>query len=167
MNYLTKILDTGLDRKSFCCGKTSLDHYLHEQVGQDIRRKLSVCFILAGNDNRIKAYYTLSNGSIPLEGLPEEYRMKYPKSYAHLPVTLLGRFAVDQKFQGQGIGKMLLIDALKRSHEASMKSVGSIAVIVDVLDSEAEKFYQKFGFIRLPDSAKMFLSMKTIGRLFE
>lgn len=167
MNYLTKILDPGLNRKSFCCGKASLYHYLREQVSQDIRRKLALCFILAGNDNRIKAYYTLSSGSIPLEGLPEDYRKKYPKSYTHLPVTLLGRFAVDQKYQGQGMGKLLLIDALKRSYEASIKSVGSIAVIVDVLDSEAEKFYQKFGFIRLPDSAKMFLLMKTIGRLFD
>jgi GNAT superfamily N-acetyltransferase len=79
----------------------------------------------------------------------------------------LGRLAVDQKYQGHGIGKILLIDALKRSHEASLKSVGSMAVIVDVLDSEAEKFYQKFGFIRLPASAKMFLSMKTVGRLFD
>ena len=149
MNYLIKILDSGSDRKGFCCGKTSLDHYIHEQ------------------DNKIKAYYTLSNGSIPLEGLPEDYRKKYPKSYTHLPVTLLGRLAVDQKYQGHGIGKILLIDALKRSHEASLKSVGSMAVIVDVLDSEAEKFYQKFGFIRLPDSAKMFLSMKTVGRLFD
>jgi GNAT superfamily N-acetyltransferase len=167
MNYLTKILDSGFDRKSFRCGKTSLDHYLHEQVGQDIRRKIAVCFILAGNDNSIKAYYTLSNGSIPLEGLPEDYRKIYPKSYDHLPVTLLGRFAVDQKYQGQGMGKLLLIDALKRSYEASLKSVGSMAVIVDVLDSDAEKFYRKFGFINLPDSARMFLTMKTIGLLFD
>jgi GNAT superfamily N-acetyltransferase len=167
MNYLTKILDSGIDRKSFCCGKPSLDNYIHLQAGQDIRRKLAVCFILTGDDNKIKAYYTLSNGSIPSEGLPEVYRKKYPKSYNHLPVTLLGRLAVDQRFQGQGIGKMLLIDALKRSQEASMKSIGSMAVIVDVLDSEAEKFYLKFGFIRLPDSAKMFLPMKTIGQIFD
>ncbi len=167
MNYLTKILDSGFDRKSFCCGKTLLDQYIHEQVGQDIRRKLAVCFILAGNDKSIKAYYTLSNGSIPLERLPEDIRKKYPKSYTSLPVTLLGRFAVDQKYQGQGMGKLLLIDALKRSCEASLKSVGSMAVIVDVLDSDAEKFYQKFGFIRLPDSAKMFVTMKTIGQLFD
>jgi GNAT superfamily N-acetyltransferase len=167
MNYLTKILDSGKDKKSFGCGKTSLDHYIHEQAGQDIRRKLAVCFILIDNDNKIKAYYTLSNGSIPSEGLPEDYRKKYPKSYNHIPVTLLGRLAVDRKYQGQGIGKLLLIDALKRSYEASLKSIGSMAVIIDVLDSEAEKFYLKFEFIRLPDSAKMFLSMKTIGQIFD
>jgi GNAT superfamily N-acetyltransferase len=167
MNYLTKILDSGSDRKSFCCGKSSLDHYIHEQAGQDVRRKLAVCFILTANENKIIAYYTLSNGSIPLEGVREDYRKKYPKSYTHLPVTLLGRLAVDQKYQGQGTGKLLLIDALKRSYEASLKSIGSMAVVVDVLDGEAEKFYRRFEFIRLPDSAKMFLSMKSIGQIFD
>ena len=60
---------------------------------------------------------------------------------------------------------MLLIDALSRSYEIS-KSVGSFAVVVDPLDEDAEKFYFKYGFILLPDSRKMFLPMKTIGKLF-
>jgi len=58
-----------------------------------------------------------------------------------------------------------LIDALSRSYEIS-KSVGSFAVVVDPLDEDAEKFYFKYGFILLPDSSKMFLPMKTIGKLF-
>jgi predicted GNAT family N-acyltransferase len=166
MSYLTKILDSLADRKSFCCGNASLDHYIHEQVGQDIRRKLAVCFIVTDNENHIKGYYTLSNDSIPMDELPEEYKMKFPKSYIHLPVTLLGRLAVDQKYQGSGLGKLLLIDALKRSYEVSLKSIGSLAVVVSPLDAEVENFYQKYGFVKLPDSGKMFLSMKTIAQLF-
>ena len=166
MSYLTKILDSLSDRKSFCCGKPSLDHYIHEQVGQDIRRKLAVCFIVSDNENRIKGFYTLSNDSIPMNEIPEVYKMKFPKSYDHLPVTLLGRLAVDRQYQGSGLGKLLLVDALKRSHEVSLKSIGSIAVIVSPLDAEAENFYQKYGFVKLPDSGKMFLPMKTISLLF-
>ena len=60
---------------------------------------------------------------------------------------------------------MLLIDALSRCYEIS-KSVGSFAVVVDPLDEEAERFYTKYGFILLPDSHKMFLPMKTVGKLF-
>src|SRR5664279_2485321 len=104
MTYLTEILDSSSDRKGFSCGKPSLDHYIHEQVGQDIRRKLAVCFVIPGKENQIKGYYTLSNGSISIDGLPEEYRMKFPKTYTHFPVTLLGRLAVDKKYQRSGIG---------------------------------------------------------------
>lgn len=167
MNYLTKPLDSSADRKGFCCGKSTLDHYIQKQVNQDIRRKLSVCFIIAGTANQIKGFYTLSNDSISLDELPEEIRKKFPQAYTHLPVTLLGRLAVDLKFHGSGPGKMLLIDALKRSYEVSLKSIGSIAVVVSPLDDEAEVFYKKFGFFSLRDSKKMFLPMKTISKLFD
>ena len=74
--------------------------------------------------------------------------------------------AINEKNKGQGLGKLLLIDALKRSYEVS-KVIGSMAVIVDPIDESAIKFYNKFGFITLPDSKKMFLSMKTIELLFK
>ena len=167
MSYLTKPLDNSSNRMNFCCGKSTLDHYIQKQVNQDIRRKLAVCFIIPDAANQMKGYYTLSNDSISLDNLPENLRMKFPKAYTHLPVTLLGRLAVDQKFQGTGLGKMLLIDALKRSYEVSLKSIGSIAVVVSPLDIDAEAFYKKFGFFSLNDSRKMFLPMKTISQLFD
>lgn len=61
---------------------------------------------------------------------------------------------------------MILIDALKRSYEIA-KTIGSVAVVVDPIDQDAEGFYTKYGFIKLPDSRKMFLPMKTINQLFE
>lgn len=64
------------------------------------------------------------------------------------------------------MGKQILVDALKRSYELS-KTIGSFAVVVDPLDQDAEDFYQKYGFIKLPDSGKMFLPMKTIRQLFD
>jgi len=78
----------------------------------------------------------------------------------------LGRLAIDKDFQGKGIGRILLIDALKRCFDTSV-SIGAFAVIVDPLDNEAEMFYEKYGFVKLPDSGKMFLPMKTIKELFE
>jgi predicted GNAT family N-acyltransferase len=107
----------------------------------------------------------LSNDSIPAKHLPEEIRKKMPGVYTNLPTTLLGRLAVDKGETGKGLGKLLLIDALNRSYAISMQ-VGSMAVIVDPLDLEAEAFYTKYGFIKLPDSGRMFLPMKTIAPLF-
>lgn len=167
MEYLTKVLDSTVNRATFYCGKPSLDHYICHQAGQDMRRKLSVCFVLPKGKDQLKGYYTLSNDSLPMDEIPDELKLKLPKSYLRLPVTLLGRLAVDQKFQGNGLGKLLLIDALKRSFEVSVKSIGSMAVVVFPLDEEAEAFYQRFGFVKLPDSGKMLLPMRTISQLFQ
>lgn len=88
-----------------------------------------------------------------------------PSSYHNLPAVLLGRLAVDKNYKGKRLGEYLLLDALKKSFEVSLSYIGAMAVIVDPLDADAEKFYAKYDFIRL-DSGKMFLPMQTIGSLF-
>ena len=90
---------------------------------------------------------------------------KLPKSYNVIPTTLLGRLAIDKKYQGQRLGKILLIDALKRCYEIAQE-IGSFAFVVDPIDKEVEKFVEKYDFIRLPDSKKMFLASKTLQELF-
>jgi len=167
MNQITENLKSIHRKNEFSCGKEMLDNYLHKQANQDIKRKLAACFVIIDKEtNLIKGYYTLSNNSIPQKFVPKKFQKKLPKAYSFIPATLLGRLAVDNRFQGKGIGKLLLIDALKRSYELS-KSIGSFAVIADPLDKDAKRFYDKYGFIELPDSGKMFLPMKTIKELFE
>lgn len=166
MEYLTIPLEKSFKRKEFDCGKPSLNDYIQTQVSQDVKKKLSVCFVLLNSDlRRIEGYYTLSNASIPYEDVPEYLRKKYPKSYDYIPVTLLGRLALDEKIKGQGFGSKILIDALKRSLRVSEQDLGSVAVIVDPLHEDAESYYRHFGFVKLPSSGKMFLDMKTIKKL--
>jgi ribosomal protein S18 acetylase RimI-like enzyme len=74
--------------------------------------------------------------------------------------------AKDKKHQENGIGKILLIDALKRSYGIS-NEIGSFGIIVDPTDDEAKGFYQKYDFIELPDSKKMFIATQTLKELFE
>jgi GNAT superfamily N-acetyltransferase len=167
MNQITENLNSGHRKNEFSCGKEMLDNYLHRQANQDIKRKLSACFVINDQEtNLLKGYYTLANNSIPQETIPEKFKKKLPKSYSSIPTTLLGRLAIDNRFQGKGIGKLLLIDALKRSFDISI-NIGSFAVVVDPLDEDAQNFYGKYGFIKLPDSGKMFLPMNTIKELFE
>lgn len=167
MSQISEPLNSKHKKADFSCGMEMLDNYIHKQANQDIKRKLAACFVIKEPEtDLIKGYYTLSNSNIPLEGIPNEIRRKLPSAYEAIPTTLLGRLAIDTKFQGQGIGKLILVDALKRSYELS-KIIGSFAVVVDPIDQNAEKFYEKYGFIKLPDSKKMFLPMKTIGQLFE
>lgn len=141
-----------------------LDNYFRVQAGQDVKRKLCVVFVMLDGIT-VMGYYTLSNASIPSATMPEAIKKKMPKSYESLPVTLLGRLAVDMKFKGRGFGSILLLDALKRSFDVAQRSLGSIGIVIDPLDTEAKAFYQKFGFILLPDSGKMFLPMADIASL--
>lgn len=164
---MIELLDKKHNRNDFDCEKELLNNYLKAQAGQDIKRKLSACFVLADKETDcIQGYYTLSNNSIPLSCFPEPIKRKLPQSYKSIPTTLLGRLAIDRKFKGKGFGKILLIDALRRSYKLS-KEIGSFAVVVDPIDQEAELFYEKYDFIKLPDSKKMFIAIKTLKELFE
>lgn len=166
MKFLTEVLNPHHKKKEFTCGNAMLDNYLHQRAKQDMKRKLSACFILADENQRVKGYYTLSSTSVPRAILPDEVIKKLPASYHDLPATLPGRLAVDNAFKGQRIGETLLVDALLRSHEAAGGSAGSMAVIVDPIDANAEKFYTKYGFILLPASGKMFIPMETVAKVF-
>lgn len=164
MGYITIPLASSHNKENFYCGKPLLDSYLQKQAKQDVKRRLSACFILP-EGNEIKGYYTLSTASVERQLLPQKIIKKLPPSYTDLPAILLGRLAVGKNYQGQGLGELILMDALKRSYYTSMQ-VGSMAVIVDPIDEEAIAFYKRYDFILLPDSGKMFLPMATIAQLF-
>lgn len=164
MTHATVPLGPSHLKTLFSCGQAALDKYLHQQAKQDIKRKLTACFVLSANGKNIQGYYTLANGAIPRAQLPVAFLQQLPH-YKDMPVTLLGRLAVDQKEQGKKLGEVLLIDALKRSWEASSTS-GSWAMVVDPLDQSAQRFYEKFGFFLLPDSQRLFLPMATVEALF-
>jgi predicted GNAT family N-acyltransferase len=151
-------------KDEFRCGYDLLDNYLKRQANQDIKRKLSSCSVLVDEQNIIKGYFTLSANSIRRQELPEELIKKLPPSYSDLPVILLGRIAIDKSIQGNGFGEILLFDALKKCLDLS-NQLGILAVVVDPIDDRAISFYKSYGFIELPTSNKMFLSMKTIEQL--
>lgn len=166
MKSITEPLLKHHNRKDFCCGNNLIDNYFQKQAMQDVKRKLSACFILKDQStDKTIAFYTLSANSINSKLIPSHLANKLPESYKRIPVTLLGRFAVHSDKQSLGIGKTILIDALLRAYETS-KSVASFAIIVDPINDVAEAFYNHYGFIKLPDSGKMFLPMKTIEALF-
>lgn len=165
MTYLTELLSNEHIKNQFDCGQQLLSKYLHKQAKQDIKRQLAACFVILNDRKKVKGYYTLSNAGIERQLLPEAISKKLPPSYKNLPVTLLGRLARDLNYSGERLGELLLMDALKRSYEASL-SIGSMAVVVDPIDESARNFYLRYSFIDLPDSGKMFLTMKTIASLF-
>lgn len=153
------------NRKDFSCGNEMLDRYLQTQARQDMQRNLAQVFVLTEADQvTIKGYYTLSNSSLLLSELPEELRRQLPR-YPKLPATLLGRLAVSIRHQGQGVGRLLLVDALLRSLRQTTE-IASIAVVVDAIDEAAVNFYKKYHFISLPETPQtLFIEMATVQKL--
>lgn len=158
----TVALNASHKRNVFTCEEPSLEDYLRKQAGQDVKRQVAACFVLEGDDGAIKGYYTLSADSVDRTLIPENLQKKLP--YKNLPVTLIGRLARDTEYKGQGIGEILLADALKRACQASV-SIAAWAVVTDPINGKARTFYEAFGFLSLA-SGRMFIPMETVKASF-
>lgn len=165
-DYRVEALDRRHDRSAFACGVEPLDRYLREQAGQDARKRVAAPFVLReGDSNAVLGYYTLSPLSVDVGAWPPEVAKKLPR-YPVVPATLLGRLAVDGRLRGKGMGEYLLMDALRRAHDAS-RQVASVAVVVDAKDERALAFYLRYGFIPFADHGnRLFLPMGIIAQLF-
>ena len=134
----------GHDRSGFCCGAESLDHYLKTQAGQDMRRGFANVIVGVKPDTeKILGYYTLSAASANLTDLPDALKRKLPR-YGQVPAVLLGRLAVAASVQKQGIGALLLGDAVKR---ATQSELAWTIFLVKAKNEQAATFYRHFEFV--------------------
>ena len=155
-------LDAAHDRTAFASASEPLNRYLREQVSQDIRRRVTACFVALEGEHCIAGYYTLASASVLLADLPASTAKKLPR-YPTVPVVRMGRLAVDQNFQGRGLGGALLADALERAARAE---IAAYALMVDAKHSAAAAFYLHHGFIALEHAPLvLFLPLATVSGL--
>lgn len=155
------LLEASLDRSQFTSGSEPLDRYFQQQVTQDIRRRVTACFVALDRNDHIAGYYTLASASVPLTDLPATLAKKLPR-YPSVPTVRMGRLAVDQTFKGQGLGAALLADALYRARHSE---IAAYALVVDAKDDIAAAFYRHHGFIALPDAAlTLFLPLASVPK---
>jgi ribosomal protein S18 acetylase RimI-like enzyme len=147
--FVIEPLAASYNRLAFSCGVEALDRYLQTQAGQNIRRRISNCFVAVPSDDNssntttiIAGYYTLAAASIPLTDLPPEQAKRLPR-YPVLPAALIGRLAVDHRYRKRSLGSALLFDAIKRAMPADP---AIFALVVDAKDDAAAAFYRHFGF---------------------
>jgi GNAT superfamily N-acetyltransferase len=153
------------DRAEFTCGVESLDAYLKTQAAQDMRRKANAVFVLVRVDapNKIVGYFTLCAYGVTPGIIPETAQKHIPR-YPIVSATLIGRLAVSKDAQGKGLGSVLLARALHKAYE-NASVVGSSMVVVDAIDDKAVRFYQAYGFIKLPESMRLILPMRSLAEL--
>jgi ribosomal protein S18 acetylase RimI-like enzyme len=142
-------LGVAVDTADFECTVPPLDEYLRRYAAQDLRRNLARVYVAmpVANPRQPAGFYTLSAGSVACAELPADLSRKLPRY--PVPVALVGRLAVDKRFQGQGLGSILLADACAKVKAAS-QVLAVAGIVVDAKDEAAASFYRHFGFLVLP-----------------
>lgn len=153
------------DRAAFSCGIEALDRYFRgDPIRQDVSRRVTNAFVLTPDGKFVAGFYTLSPISILSVDLTPALAKKLPA--CPIGATLIGRMGRDSSLRGQGIGEMLLMDALHKAWQAS-KLVSCWAVVVDAKEG-ARDFYIKNEFIQFAtQSDRLFLLMKKIDLMFQ
>jgi len=159
------------DRNGFNCGVLPLDIWLKETALQRQDKGGSRTFVAVPVDARAEAwrqcghallansilgFYSLASAFVLSEDMPTKQAKRYPRQ---IPVTRLGRLAIRSDMQNQGLGKLLLADAITRAKRAA-EAVGSAGLFVDAKNEAAARFYQRYGFITCKDQAlQLFLPL--------
>ena len=120
---------------AFDCGEPVLDDWLKRRALRNESR-FSRTYVV-GQGDRVVAYYCISAGGVRREAVPGKLRRNAPDV---VPVSVIGRLAVDRAYAGRGLGADLLADALRRIALAA-QTIGIAAVLVQAKDARARAFY--------------------------
>ncbi len=148
---------------AFNCGESSLDEWLQRRALKNeilgASRTFVACVEVKGQQ-QVVGYYALAAGSVVHSLVSSKVKRNRPNP---VPVMVLGRLAIDQHWQGHGLGYSLLRDALLRSKAAS-EHIGARALLVHALSDHAKRFYEHFGFRTSPiEEQTLMLLFSEIG----
>lgn len=127
--------------EDFHSGEDSLDSWLRRRARANQVSGASRTYV-AGEGSRVIGYYALASGMVTVENAPGRFKRNMPNP---IPVVVLGRLAVDRKWQGKGIGRALFRDAAYRVAHAA-DTIGIRGIIVHAISEEAKNFYLALGF---------------------
>ncbi len=151
------------DLAAFDCGEPVLNDWLRHRARANEGRFSRTYVVCVGAV--VVAYYCISAGSIERAAAPGKVKRNAPET---IPVSIIGRLAVDRGYAGKGLGADLVADALQRIAVAS-QSIGLGAVLVHAKDDDAKRFYLNCAeFIEYPDDSRiLFLPIDTLVAAFE
>lgn len=148
------------DVTGFSCGDASLDHWIRSTAARNESNNASRTFVVCAEE-RVVAFYALAAGSVDRAYVPKSLQRNMPNP---LPVVVLGRLAVDQRYQDRELGSGLLKDAMIRVALTS-QTIGVKAMLVHAISEDARQWYLKRWFLESPlDPMTLFLSTALIRR---
>lgn len=127
---------------SFKCREETLNTWLKVNSLRNEKNGASRTYIIQTHTGLIAGYFCLSSSNIFHGNVKTLFRrnMPYP-----IPVVLLGRLAVDSRFEKQGLGTSMLRQAVLYTKKASL-SIGVTALVTEAISESAKQFYLKNGF---------------------
>jgi GNAT superfamily N-acetyltransferase len=155
------------DRSSFDCGEPALNEFLQRHARQSHEKGAAKTFLaISKSDGKtVLGFYSLCPASLEYARVPDSIRKGLARH--DVPVFRLGRLAVNQSAQGQGLGGQLIFAAGRRCLLASAE-VGGVAILIDAKDERAAKWYSSFGAVPLADAPlSLLLPLATIRASIE
>jgi GNAT superfamily N-acetyltransferase len=159
-------LDRTHNRDNFDCGVEELNYFLKNLTRQNLKKGLSRTFVAVDKiiPEEVLGFYTLSLFELSSEKLPKKYAKKYK---GKIPAVKLARLATARGKQNQGLGRHMLINAIMRVISIS-DHAAVIGFFADENNKAVKRYYQKFGFISLPDHPlELFLPFAALQKMYE
>jgi GNAT superfamily N-acetyltransferase len=159
------LLSEAHDSSAFDSGEPALDDWLRRRAWSNLQATASRTYVICPQSSqRVAGYFALSMGQILAHEAAGSMRRNMPRQ---IPTVILGRLAIARPWQGQGLGRALLTEAVRRSLRASSE-VSARLVIVHAISPAAEAFYLHHGFTRLPvETPTLALDLVKFSKLAE
>ncbi|EFM56507.1 GNAT family N-acetyltransferase [Brucella inopinata] len=157
------------DRAAFSCGVPQVDNFFKLTANKLSKADAIRVFVLTSASGELMGFYALNVHSVDYQDLPAQYAKNRP-SHGNIPAAYISMIGVNSRFQGQGLGETLLVDAMERIVMIA-DQIGISVIMLDVLDCGNEKntarrlrlYTEKFGFTPLPSNPlRLFIPIKTI-----
>jgi GNAT superfamily N-acetyltransferase len=129
----------------FSSGEPSLDAWLKRRARANQASGATRTFVVC-EGNTVVGYYALASGAVSVEGVPGRFRRNMPDP---VPVAIFARLAVDQAYQGRGLGRALFRDGARRVAQAA-DTIGIRGIVVHAISEAARTFYISLGFDPCP-----------------
>ena len=138
--------------ENFESGEPLLDEWLKKRAISNLELGASRTYVICPKGSQVVVgFFSLNMGQMLASETMGSMRRNMP---SQIPAVVLGRLAIDLKWQGKGLGRALIFEAMRRAIRAS-EDVAARLVIVHAISPAAENFYKHHGFTRLPVEAPM------------
>jgi GNAT superfamily N-acetyltransferase len=152
-DWVSQSLTEDHDVSQFASGNESLDRWLQRDALRAHRAGISRTTAWTAPDSRaVVAYHAIAPTQVASAG------------YSMVPGYLIGRLALDEPLQGQGLGTQLLLDALERIVGAADRAGGRV-IVVDAIDDTAHRFYSHHGFRSIGHSSRLAMKLATAAAI--
>lgn len=155
------------NREAFDCGDTALNDFLRRHARQTHEQGGAKTFLAVRDDNAavVLGFYCLSPASVEFSRAADVVKRGLARH--DVPVFRLGRLAVEQSMQGNGLGGQLLLSAGRRCLRASQE-VGGVALLIDAKNERVAQWYASYGALPLLDAPlSLLLPLTTIHQTLE